>query len=143
MVMHVLRLTSTWFGDGLVLGGGGATCQHPTSYVCSCRCLSVPSQHVWMDGHIYGWVGGCVCGHVCAPMYRRVHGILAWVLLGYLFKRFPRGFQDMFQDEDAVKTAVLFRGRKDSCARILVARNTCRRSFDEPLLDSILDMVSS
>ena len=29
MVMYVLRLTSTWFDEGLVLGGGEATCQQP------------------------------------------------------------------------------------------------------------------
>ena len=35
---------------------------------------------------------------------------------------------------------------EDACGsriRILAARNTCRRIFDEPLLDSFLDRISS
>ena len=53
-------------------------------------------------------------------------------------------FQDMFQDEDAVNTAVLsLEAVKTAVLGFWVARNTCRRSFDEPLLNSILDIISS
>ena len=70
MVMHVLRLTSTWFDDGLVLGGGGATCQQLVMYAAVGARVYRVSTHGWMDGYVVGWAMGWATVSVDMSVHR-------------------------------------------------------------------------
>ena len=81
--MHVLRLTSTWVDEWLVLGGAEATCQQPVRMgeYYPTRCMQLKVLKCADSARIYGWMGGCTdVGTLRSRMYGRTCGVCTAVL---------------------------------------------------------------